>query len=147
MRLMSASSLWVWLLPTSPRRAPHLLKWMKHCTLNIGYSLVLTSTDTALYPLLVSRAKDLPKLSSLGHFLKGSSAALGVSKVQASCERMQHYGQKRDEQAGINLSSEDALDKIERLLVQVKKEYRDAEAWLKQWYGIESDDMPAGRED
>ena len=105
------------------------------------------STDTALYPLLVSRAKDLPKLSSLGHFLKGSSAALGVSKVQASCERMQHYGQKRDEQAGINLSSEDALDKIERLLVQVKKEYRDAEAWLKQWYGIESDDMPAGRED
>ncbi|KAA1473748.1 histidine-phosphotransfer domain, HPT domain-containing protein [Dentipellis sp. KUC8613] len=78
--------------------------------------------------------KDLPKLSSLGHFLKGSSAALGVAKVQASCEQIQHYGQKRDEQAGEDLSADAALLKIQKTLVRVKKEYAVAETWLKDWY-------------
>ncbi|OCB84065.1 NAD-binding protein [Sanghuangporus baumii] len=78
--------------------------------------------------------KDLAKLSSLGHFLKGSSAALGVAKVQASCERMQHYGQRRDEEASADLTPEEALGKIDRLLVQVKREYNDAEKWLRNWY-------------
>lgn len=45
----------------------------------------------------------LAELSSLGHFLKGSSAALGIIKVQASCEKMQHYGNKRDEEEGVDL--------------------------------------------
>lgn len=88
-------------------------------------------------------AKDLAKLSSLGHFLKGSSAALGVAKVQASCERIQHYGQRRDEEAGVNISDEEALSKIESLLVNVKKEYEDAEKWLKDWYrqhGVDGDE-------
>lgn len=84
------------------------------------------------------KAKDLAKLSSLGHFLKGSSAALGVSKVQDSCEKIQHYGQRRDEDAGIDLSEKDALSKIGGLLGQVKKEYTASEKWLKKWY----DDHP-----
>ncbi|KAL5482599.1 hypothetical protein ACEPAI_9193 [Sanghuangporus weigelae] len=87
-----------------------------------------TEMETAL------AAKDLAKLSSLGHFLKGSSAALGVAKVQASCERMQHYGQRRDEEASADLTPDEALDKIDRLLVQVKREYNDAEKWLRNWY-------------
>ncbi|RDB17870.1 Multistep phosphorelay regulator 1 [Hypsizygus marmoreus] len=78
--------------------------------------------------------KDLSQLSSLGHFLKGSSAALGLSKVQASCEKIQHYGQKRDEETGENLGENDALGKIEALLGQVAKEYAAAESWLKKWY-------------
>ncbi|TFY52885.1 hypothetical protein EVJ58_g9758, partial [Rhodofomes roseus] len=80
------------------------------------------------------KAKDLTKLSSLGHFLKGSSAALGVAHVQASCERIQHYGQLRDEDTGTDLTDESALQKIEPLLSRVKKEYNVAEAWLKKWY-------------
>jgi HPt (histidine-containing phosphotransfer) domain-containing protein len=79
-------------------------------------------------------AKDLAKLSSLGHFLKGSSAALGVSKVQASCERIQHYGQLRDEDVGQDLTDKVALGKIERLLGEVKVEYAAAEKWLRKWY-------------
>ncbi|KAG8845463.1 hypothetical protein FRB96_002520, partial [Tulasnella sp. 330] len=42
-------------------------------------------------------AQDLSALSSKGHFLKGSSAALGVTKVQATCEAMQHNGQLKDD--------------------------------------------------
>ncbi|KAI0734726.1 histidine-phosphotransfer domain HPT domain-containing protein [Fomitopsis betulina] len=84
--------------------------------------------------------KDLGKLSSLGHFLKGSSAALGVAHVQASCERIQHYGQLRDEDIGVDLTSDAALQKIEPLLGRVKKEYAVAEAWLKKWYEDNTDD-------
>ncbi|KZT11766.1 histidine phosphotransferase, partial [Laetiporus sulphureus 93-53] len=78
--------------------------------------------------------KDLEKLSSLGHFLKGSSAALGVAKVQASCEQIQHYGQLRDEEAGIDLTAAAALQKIAPILTRVKAEYSVAESWLKKWY-------------
>ncbi|KAH9891947.1 histidine phosphotransferase, partial [Cubamyces lactineus] len=78
--------------------------------------------------------KDLEKLSSLGHFLKGSSAALGVSAVQATCEHIQHYGALRDEENGTDLTAEDALAKIAPLLKRVKREYEVAERWLKNWY-------------
>ncbi|EJF61052.1 histidine-phosphotransfer domain HPT domain-containing protein [Dichomitus squalens LYAD-421 SS1] len=78
--------------------------------------------------------KDLPKLSSLGHFLKGSSAALGVSAVQATCEDIQHYGALRDETNGTDLTEEAALAKIGPLLKRVKREYAIAERWLQNWY-------------
>ncbi|KAJ7164677.1 histidine-phosphotransfer domain HPT domain-containing protein [Mycena crocata] len=90
-------------------------------------------------------AKDLPELSALGHFLKGSSAALGISKVQATCEKMQHYGELRDEDADKDLAADEALALIDTLLGDVKQEYADAERWLRQWYKDhkESFDDPA----
>jgi HPt (histidine-containing phosphotransfer) domain-containing protein len=88
--------------------------------------------------MLPSKIKDLATLSSLGHFLKGSSAALGVSKVQASCEKIQHYGQLRDEEESKDLTSEAALGMIEPLLGAAKDEYAAAEKWMKKWY-IEND--------
>ncbi|PFH53882.1 hypothetical protein AMATHDRAFT_44931 [Amanita thiersii Skay4041] len=78
--------------------------------------------------------KDLKQLSALGHYFKGSSAALGVARVQHSCEKIQHYGQCRDEEAGTNLSEQEALDKITALLSQAKGEYAAAEDHLKAWY-------------
>ena len=82
------------------------------------------------------RAEELAKLSQLGHFLKGSAAALGATRVQASCERLQHYGARRDEEVGVDISNEKALEKIRPLLVQIKGEYAEAERWLKDYYGI-----------
>jgi HPt (histidine-containing phosphotransfer) domain-containing protein len=82
----------------------------------------------------------LENLSSLGHFLKGSSAALGVQKVQVSCEKIQHYGKLRDEDAGVDLTHREALEKIERLLGEVKEEYEAAEDWLRNWYKDEVKD-------
>ena len=81
--------------------------------------------------------KSLPKLSSLGHFLKGSSAALGIIKVQDSCEKMQHYGLLRDEEAGEALGEKEALDRIKSLLVDCKKDYAVARAWMKKLYNGE----------
>lgn len=74
------------------------------------------------------------KLSSLGHFLKGSSAALGIIKVQNSCEKMQHYGNLRDEEVGAALSEDEALRRIKKLLVDCKRDYAVASAYLRQLY-------------
>ncbi|KIK59389.1 hypothetical protein GYMLUDRAFT_678578 [Collybiopsis luxurians FD-317 M1] len=81
--------------------------------------------------------KDLTKLSDLGHFLKGSSATLGVTRVQNSCEKIQRYGQLRDEEKGIDLDNKQALDLIAQLVTQVKSEYAAAEKWMRNWYKSE----------
>ncbi|KAI0754692.1 histidine-phosphotransfer domain HPT domain-containing protein [Daedaleopsis nitida] len=91
-------------------------------------STTFTDMDNAF------ESKDLPKLSALGHFLKGSSAALGVSAVQATCEHIQHYGALRDELNDADLTEQAALDKIAPLLSRVKREYAVAEKWLQDWY-------------
>merc|ERR1712000_228939 len=39
--------------------------------------------------------EDLEQLSALGHFLKGSSATLGLTKVKDSCEKIQHFGARK----------------------------------------------------
>lgn len=41
-------------------------------------------------------SKDLTELEKLGHFLKGSSAALGLQRIAWSCERIQNLGRKAE---------------------------------------------------
>ncbi|CAB4434247.1 unnamed protein product [Rhizophagus irregularis] len=78
--------------------------------------------------------RDLDELSKLGHFLKGSSAAIGLTKVKASCEKMQHFGNMKDETGTNTISEDDALTKISTLLEKVKDEYKEAETYLKNFY-------------
>jgi len=77
---------------------------------------------------------DCKQLSSLGHFLKGSSATLGVTKVQNSCESIQHYGDLRDNKTGKVITSDVALSKISAVLKEAKEQYKEAEIWLRNWY-------------
>jgi len=81
------------------------------------------------------KAGDLATLSSLGHFLKGSSATLGLTKVKDSCEKIQHYGLKKDE-AGIADEPDEAkcLARIKDTLKTVKEEYAEVEKVLKKFY-------------
>lgn len=82
------------------------------------------------------KAGDLAELSSLGHFLKGSSATLGLTKVKDSCEKIQHYGQKKDEAGTADEPDEKkCLERIEETLVAVKEEYAEVEKVLKKFYG------------
>jgi osomolarity two-component system phosphorelay intermediate protein YPD1 len=76
----------------------------------------------------------LSELSTLGHFFKGSSAAFGLVKVQASCEKIQHYGLKRDEEAEKDLTPEEAINKIKIQLAQLRKEYAEAKKTLEDWF-------------
>jgi HPt (histidine-containing phosphotransfer) domain-containing protein len=66
--------------------------------------------------------------------LKGSSAALGLWRVQDSCEKIQNSGLKRDEEANKNLTPEEALKSIQKLLKQVKVDYHEAQIWLTDFY-------------
>jgi osomolarity two-component system phosphorelay intermediate protein YPD1 len=87
------------------------------------------------YSLAFRKEKDLESLSSLGHFLKGSSAALGVCKVQSSCEDIQHYGQLREGNKVIK--EDDAIAKIGTTLARAREEYQVAKVWLQEFYGPE----------
>lgn len=79
--------------------------------------------------------KDLSTLSSLGHFLKGSSATLGLTKVKDSCEKIQHYGQNKDEHGTTDeLDNDLCLEKIRETLVAVKEEYAEVEKVLRKFY-------------
>ncbi|ESZ96890.1 hypothetical protein SBOR_2755 [Sclerotinia borealis F-4128] len=78
---------------------------------------------------------DLATLSSLGHFLKGSSATLGLTKVKDSCEKIQHYGQKKDEAGTTDEPNEKkCLSRIKDTLASVKEEYKEVEKVLKKFY-------------
>lgn len=89
-----------------------------------------------MYVVHSSKAKDLSQLSSLGHFLKGSSATLGLTKVKDSCEKIQHLGVKKDESGIQDITDESlCLDKIKKTLDTMKKDYKQAEKHLKKFYG------------
>lgn len=81
------------------------------------------------------KEKNLETLSSLGHFLKGSSATLGLTKVKDSCEKIQHYGQNKTADGNDDERDDKVcLDNIEKLIVQVKEEYAEVETVLKKFY-------------
>ncbi|KAK4049278.1 Phosphorelay intermediate protein [Microbotryomycetes sp. JL201] len=82
------------------------------------------------------QARDLDTLSRKGHFLKGSSAALGLQRVQRTCEQMQHVGQRKDESGdhGELLSEDEALKRSRALLERVKREQEEAKEWLEAFF-------------
>ncbi|KAF9439094.1 hypothetical protein BGZ76_000056 [Entomortierella beljakovae] len=77
---------------------------------------------------------DFPDLSRLGHFLKGSSAALGLTKVKESCEKLQHYGNRKDASGTNTITNEEAESLIRALLQQMRAEYVEAENYLRVFY-------------
>lgn len=92
----------------------------------------LTTTDHFPPP---SKRRDLGTLSSLGHFLKGSSATLGLTKVKDSCEKIQWYGMHKDDNGTKDEPSDDVcLTRIKKTLVEVKEDYGEVEKALKAYY-------------
>ncbi|KAF2016983.1 hpt domain-containing protein [Aaosphaeria arxii CBS 175.79] len=81
---------------------------------------------------------DLKTLSELGHFLKGSSATLGLTKVKDSCEKIQHYGQKKDDTGTKDIEEKEALEKLKTTIKAAKQEFNDVEKVLRKFYNDES---------
>ncbi|KAF7507709.1 hypothetical protein GJ744_010138 [Endocarpon pusillum] len=80
-------------------------------------------------------SKDLQELSALGHFLKGSSATLGFVKVKDQCERIQHFGAKKDETGTGNIQDEEyCLRMISEALAEAKKTFNEVAAQMRQYY-------------
>lgn len=89
---------------------------------------------------LQSADNELLELSTLGHFLKGSSAAVGVIQVRDSCEYMQHYGKKADKDGITELTEKVALEKLTDTLEQVKVQYKEAEVELRRFYAEDEEE-------
>lgn len=110
--------------------------------------------------------KDLKTLDNLGHFLKGSSAALGLQRIAWVCERIQNLGRRRensfpnrellihssgdttsrekigassDNDNGSNDVNEDSvyLNAISQALTQARYEFVLARKELSKYYGEE----------
>ncbi|KAF1808744.1 phosphotransmitter protein Ypd1 [Eremomyces bilateralis CBS 781.70] len=80
--------------------------------------------------------KDILKLSSLGHFLKGSSAALGLTKLKDSCEKIQNLGTRRDETGMREEPDMDvSLKKLLQTIRDAKNQFGEAERALKRFFG------------
>jgi osomolarity two-component system, phosphorelay intermediate protein YPD1 len=94
-------------------------------------------TPNANRPAPSHRTKsDLEELSSLGHFLKGSSATLGLNKLRDSCEKIQHFGQHLDATGHEKEPDEDrCLEGIRTTLKAARKEFREVEHLLRRFYG------------
>lgn len=83
-----------------------------------------------------SEAQNLNELSQLGHFLKGSSATLGLTKVKDACEKIQHFGDQKDESGTVDEPDKNvSLTKIKKALKEVKFDYDDVVRLLKRFYG------------
>lgn len=78
--------------------------------------------------------KELLTLSELGHFLKGSSATLGLVRVRDGCEKIQRYGKNENLDGSPEEDSELCLKRIAEALVQVKADYAEVEKTLKAYY-------------
>ncbi|KAF2141251.1 uncharacterized protein K452DRAFT_287957 [Aplosporella prunicola CBS 121167] len=92
--------------------------------------------------------KDLGQLSQLGHFLKGSSATLGLTKVKDSCEKIQHFGAHKDE-TGTHEEPDDevCLDRLKKIIAQAKQEFKDVEKVLRKFYHDEGDETASTTSD
>jgi len=80
-----------------------------------------------------AKTQSLVSLSQQGHFLKGSSSALGLSKVKDTCEKMQYAGLKKDSKGG-DITEVEALKTCKELLDQLKVQNKEAEQWLISFY-------------
>ncbi|KAF9772247.1 hypothetical protein IL306_010028 [Fusarium sp. DS 682] len=79
---------------------------------------------------------DLDKLSSLGHFLKGSSATLGLVKVRDGCEKIQRYGKHEKLDGSPEDDNDVCLKQIKDAFEEVKKDYAEVEHLLRKYYEV-----------
>jgi len=79
--------------------------------------------------------KDLDQLSALGHFLKGSSATLGLIKLKDSCEKIQHFG-SRLLADGTTKEPDDkkSLERCHETIEQAREEFDEAEKVLRKFF-------------
>ncbi|KAI9711876.1 MAG: hypothetical protein M1828_001787 [Chrysothrix sp. TS-e1954] len=81
-------------------------------------------------------AKDLPELSSLGHFLKGSSATLGLDLMRNSCEKIQNYGRNKTGEEGQldEPDNEICLKAIKAEVAKLKEELVKVKAAFEKFF-------------
>lgn len=85
----------------------------------------------------LNTSQDLTQLSSLGHFLKGSSAALGLQRIAWACERIQNYGRKREGSLASQQDNAHYLSLIAETLQLARQEFGLAKQELSKFYNTD----------
>ncbi|SCU96296.1 LAME_0F15764g1_1 [Lachancea meyersii CBS 8951] len=81
---------------------------------------------------------ELEQLASLGHFLRGSSAALGLQRIAWACERIQNLGRRREgSNQGQDLPDSHYAGLIKENLFFARTEFSAAKAELSAFYKSE----------
>ncbi|KAK3371693.1 signal transduction histidine kinase [Lasiosphaeria ovina] len=80
--------------------------------------------------------KDLNTLSSLGHFLKGSSATLGFNKIRDSCQVIQQYGHQLTVDGSTEPDENVCLQKITDALKAVKVDTKELDKAMKKFFEV-----------
>ncbi|KAJ1338210.1 osomolarity two-component system, phosphorelay intermediate protein YPD1 [Microdochium nivale] len=101
---------------------------------NIVFDFFEQAQDTFGKMDAALEAKELGELYLLGHFLKGSSATLGLTKIKDSCEKIQRYGKKENLDGTPQPDEKLCLSRITEILKQVKMEFAEAEKTLQNFY-------------
>ena len=78
---------------------------------------------------------DYATIGKLGHFLKGSSAQIGLSRLRYTCQKIQNVGRLQAEDGQGSITATDAVTLLTHLIPLLKKEYAEAEAVLRQTFG------------
>lgn len=76
-------------------------------------------------------SNDLEKLSSLGHYLKGSSATIGLTRIKDACEAIQNLGK--------NGSDNKTMELVQKNLSVITEGSAEAEKYLKTFYNEDQD--------
>ncbi|EED24470.1 phosphotransmitter protein Ypd1, putative [Talaromyces stipitatus ATCC 10500] len=79
---------------------------------------------------------DFNDLSQLGHFLKGSSATLGLTKVKDACEKIQHCKEDLPDEKE-EAEREKAIDGIKKTLNEVQVDYKEVANILRRFFGVD----------
>lgn len=78
--------------------------------------------------------KNLDQLSSMGHFLKGSSATLGLTIMKDICEKIQHLGHNKDETGADDRDDAYCLKTIKTEVEKLRTEYKVINKALKKFF-------------
>ena len=79
----------------------------------------------------------MDELSKLGHYLKGSSATLGLVHIRDSCEKIQHWGAGYDETGSNSEDPEKCLTFISKEVRKLRAEYGIVRKALTEYYHVE----------
>lgn len=86
-----------------------------------------------------SASKDLAELSRLGHFLKGSSATLGFTKIKDNCQVIQQFGVRQNLDGTPEPDEEVCLNRVEAALTQVKADKSELQKRMHQFFNIKDE--------
>jgi len=71
-------------------------------------------------------------LSSLGHFLKGSSATIGLTRIKDACEAIQNL----DAEASRGGNNNEIIELAKKKLSVITDGLTEAQSYLNNFYGV-----------